>query len=197
MTALHSAASERNRGPILEVLRGVLPERGVVLEIASGPGMHAVHFASALPGLFWQPTDIDEASLASIEAWREAEGTENLLPAVRLDVTHSRWPVEHADAIFSANMTQATPWACSVGLLAGAGRLLAPGAPVILYGPFKLDGQHTAESNERFDQSLRERDSSWGVRCATELTAVAREHGLTLERRVPMPAENLCLVFRR
>lgn len=197
MTRLHSAACERNRGPILEVLAGLLPDRGLVLEIASGPGMHAVHFASALPGLEWQPTDIDEASLASIEAWRDAEGTANLLPAVRLDVTEPRWFVERADAIFNANMTQASPWACSVGLLAGAGRILAPGAPLIIYGPFMIDGQHTAPSNERFDQSLRERDPSWGVRCATELETIAGEHGLTLERRVAMPAENLCLVFRR
>lgn len=197
MTRLFSAACERNRAPILEVLREVLTSEGSVLEVASGTGLHALHFARGLPHLTWQPSDTSDEALASIEAWREAEGPENLHAPVRLDVTEERWPIESAAAIFNANMTHISPFSCTRGLLAGAARVLEPGAPLVLYGPYQVDGAHTAPSNERFDQSLRSRDPSWGVRCLTEVSAIAAEQGLAFERRVSMPANNMILVFRR
>ncbi|HJL18151.1 MAG TPA: DUF938 domain-containing protein [Sandaracinaceae bacterium LLY-WYZ-13_1] len=199
---LFSAACERNRGPILEVLRAVLPDHGRVLEIAAGTGMHAVHFAARLPALDWQPTDADEAALASIAAWREAglrerPTSENLRPPLRLDVTAAEWPVDVADALFNANMIHISPWACTVGLFTGAARVLRAGAPMVLYGPYKLDGRHTAPSNARFDASLRARDPRWGVRDLDEVRRLAAEHGFAFERRVEMPANNQTVVFRR
>jgi hypothetical protein len=159
--------------------------------------MHGVFFAPRLPQLEWQPSDADEVALASIEAWRRAEPSENLRPAVRLDVTASEWPLREADAIFNANMIHISPWACALGLLDGAARLLGEGAPLVLYGPFKIGGVHTAESNARFDRSLRARDPRWGVRDLDEVKAAAAERGFAFERRVEMPANNQIVVFRR
>lgn len=189
-------ASERNREPIREVLAQELPDAGDVLEIASGTGMHAVWFARAFPGVRWQPTDLNEAALESIEAWRTHEGLENLLTPLRLDVT-APWPVERADAIFNANMIHISPFACTEALLEGAGRVLSPGGPLCLYGPFKVDGAHTAESNARFDESLRSRDPSWGVRDLETIVALAEKNGLALSARHAMPANNQTLVLRR
>ena len=197
MTRLHSAACERNRGPILDVLKQVFPAEGTVLEVAAGTGMHAVHFSTHFPKLTWQPTDFTDEALASIAAWREEEGPENLRPPVRLDVLARDWPLEVADAIFNANMIHISPPACTEGLLAGAGRVLAAGAPLALYGPFMIGGQHTAPSNERFDASLKSRDPSWGVRDLDDVKAKAAAHGLAFERTFEMPANNLTVVFRR
>lgn len=194
---LFSAACERNRDPILEVLREELPDAGVVLEVASGTGMHAVWFAARLPGVIWQPSDADEGALASVAAWREAEPSENLRPPLRLDVLAPEWPVERADAIFNANMVHISPWPCTLALFEGAARILPRGAPLILYGPFRMGGEHTAPSNERFDASLRDRDPRWGVRDLDVVAQAAREQGFTNERVVPMPANNLVVVFRR
>lgn len=194
---LFSAACERNREPILEVLRSILPDRGLVLEIASGTGMHAAWFAPRLPHLEWQPSDADEEALASIEAWRRAEPSENLRPPVRLDVTLDVWPLREADAIFNANMIHISPFRCTLGLLRGAARLLNAGAPLVLYGPYKIGGAHTAPSNERFDASLRERDPSWGVRDLEAVREVAADHGFGFEDLVAMPANNHCVVFRK
>jgi len=194
---LFSAACERNRGPILEVLREQLPDEGLVLEVASGTGMHAIWFAHHLPGLRWQPTDLDEAALASVEAWREAEPAENLLPPVRLDVLAPTWPVERAAAIFNANMIHISPWPATLGLLDGASRLLSPGAPLILYGPYRIGGEHTAESNARFARSLRDRDPRWGIRDLEAVTEAAEERGFSRRHVVSMPANNQCVVFRR
>lgn len=194
---LFSAACERNRDPILEVLREELPERGTVLEVASGTGMHAVYFAARLPHVTWQPSDADDAALESVAAWREAEPSENLLPPVRLDVLAPQWPVDAADAIFNANMIHISPWPCTQGLLEGAARLLPAGGPLILYGPYRVGGEHTAPSNARFDASLRARDPRWGVRDLDVVAQVAAEAGFTHERVVPMPANNMIVVFRR
>jgi SAM-dependent methyltransferase len=194
---LHSLACERNRDPILAVLKTVLPSSGLVLEIASGTGMHAVYFAPRLTGLEWQPSDADDVSLASIEAWREAEPAPNLRAPVRLDVTAQPWPVERADAIFNANMIHISPFEACLGLLDGAARLLSPGGALALYGPFMVEGRYTAPSNEAFDASLRARDPRWGVRDLDVVTERARERGLEREQVVPMPANNLTVVFRR
>lgn len=197
MSRLYSAACERNRDPILAVLREVFPEEGLALEIAAGTGMHSVHFAAALSGLTWQPTDVDPDALASIEAWRAEEGTENLRAPIALDVTADPWPVDRVDVLFNANLIHISPFECTEGLVRGAAAVLARGAPMVLYGPYKIGGRHTAPSNERFDRSLRARDPRWGVRDLEEVQELAADAGLTFERRVEMPANNQCVVFRR
>lgn len=197
MTKLHSAACGRNRDPILAVLLEAFPREGLALEIAAGTGMHAVHFAPRFPRLAWQPTDADDEALASIEAWRAEAIAPNLLPPLRLDVTAPEWPVERADAVFNANMIHISPWPCTRGLLAGAARVLRDGGPLVMYGPYQIAGAHTAPSNEAFDASLRARDPRWGVRDLDEVRAIAEEVGLDYERRVAMPANNLCVIYRR
>jgi Protein of unknown function (DUF938) len=195
--ALSSPAVARNRDFILAVLRRVLPERGVVLEIASGSGEHAVHFAAALPDLTWQPTDPDPQARDSIAAYRAAAQLPNLLPPLALDATSPTWSVTQADAMVSINMIHIAPWVAAEGLMAGAERLLPAGGVLFLYGPFREHGQHTAPSNAAFDESLRARNREWGVRDLDEVAALASRHGLALEERVAMPANNLSLVFRR
>lgn len=192
-----SEAAQRNRDAILAVLERVLPASGRVLEIASGSGEHALAFASALPGLTWQPSERDAEGLASIAAWAAECGPANLLGPVELDVLRWPWPVREADAIVCINMIHIAPWAACEALLRGAGALLRPGAPLYLYGAMKLEGRHTAASNAAFDASLRARDPSWGVRDLGEVTAAAQAEGLALAEVVPMPANNFSLVLRR
>jgi SAM-dependent methyltransferase len=192
-----AAAAERNRGPILDALRGVLPPSGLVLEIASGTGQHVVHFAAALPGLEFQPTDLDEENLDSVRAWVEEAGLPNVRPPLRLDVREPDWSVARADAIFCANMIHIAPWAAAEGLLAGAARVLPPGGPLCLYGPFRFGGRFLAPSNEEFDAWLKARDPSWGVRDLDVVTATAAGHGLVREAVFEMPANNHTVVFRR
>jgi SAM-dependent methyltransferase len=187
----------RNRDPILAVLRRVLPARGTVLEIASGTGEHAVHFASALPGLTWQPTDLDPDALRSISAHRLSAKLPNLLPPLELDASSPVWPVARADAVVAINMIHIAPWNAAQGLMAGAGRVLAPGGVLYLYGPFKESGRHTAPSNAAFDLNLRQHDPAWGVRDLGEVSEQASKHGLDLVERIAMPANNLSAVFRR
>ena len=187
----------RNAEPIAEVLRTILPETGLVLEVASGSGEHALHFARAFPHLLWQPTDADPVALRSVEAWRTAESLPNLLAPVHLDAAAERWPIEEADAVLCINMVHISPWAATVGVLRGAGRLLKPGAPLYLYGAYRQHGIETAPSNEAFDRSLRARNPEWGVRLLEDVVAEAERHGLALDKVVPMPANNLSVVFRR
>jgi SAM-dependent methyltransferase len=190
-----AAAAERNREPILSVLREVLPARGLVLEVASGTGQHTAYCAAALPGLTFQPSELAGESLASIAAW--CEGLPNVRPPIVLDATAEVWPVAAADAIFNANMIHIAPWAVCEGLVRGASRTLAPGSLLILYGPFRIGGEHTAESNAAFDQRLRETDPAWGVRDFEAVCGLAERAGLRFDRRVPMPANNQTLVFRK
>ena len=193
----HAPATLRNRDAILAVLQGIAPKDGTLLEIASGTGEHAAYMASKLLGsLRWQPSDGDIGALSSIDA--HAAGNPRILPALLVDVRATHWPIEQADAMFCANMIHIAPWQASEGLFAGAGRVLISGAPLVLYGPFKRDGAHTAASNEAFDVSLRSRDPSWGVRCLeSEVVPLAKPHGLVLDEIVAMPANNLSVVFRR
>jgi SAM-dependent methyltransferase len=195
--ALTAPAVARNRDPILAVLRRVLPARGLVLEIASGSGEHAAYFAAALPGLVWQPSDPDSAALRSIAAHRAMAGVANLKPPLVLDAASPDWPVAQADALVAINMVHIAPWRATEGLLAGAGRVLGSAGVLYLYGPYRENGIHTAPSNAVFDESLRARNPEWGVRDVAEVEALARSHGFTLAERVPMPANNLSLVFRR
>ena len=187
----------RNAGPIAAVLRDVLPERGLVLELASGTGEHVVHFAREFPNLLWQPSDPDPAALRSIEAWRVDAGLSNLLPPVPLDARAAEWPVDRADAILAINMVHISPWAATRGLMRGAGRMLQADAPLYLYGAYRRADVATAPSNEAFDASLRARDPEWGLRTLEEVTAEAERNGFTLEQAVPMPANNLSVMFRK
>ena len=187
----------RNRDSILQVLRRVLPPKGLALEVASGSGEHAAYFAGHLPALTWQPTDCDQPSLESIAAHRAAAGIANLLQPLRLDVTSLQWPVARADALVCCNMIHIAPWAAAEGLFAGAERTLVGGAILYLYGPYRIDGRHPAPSNEEFDARLRRQNPQWGVRDLAEVAQLGNRHGLALIETVPMPANNLSLVFRR
>ena len=191
---LHSAATVRNRDPILDVLRRVLPADGLVLEIASGSGEHAAYFGRALPHLVWQPSDPDPRALDSIAAWCAG------VPAVRaplaLDAAGAPWPIEPA-AVVCINMIHIAPWAACDGLLRGAGRSLPRGGVLYLYGPYRIGGRHTAPSNASFDAMLREQDPAWGVRDLEAVETLAASHGLALRETVSMPANNLSVVFER
>lgn len=194
----HWAAAERNREPILEVLRRLLPTRGRVLEIASGSGQHVAHFATALPALRFQPAELDPELHASIAAW--SHGLANVAQPLRLDVTQAPWPLpdqEPYDAVFNANMIHIAPWEACLGLMRGVGEHLSAGGVLVMYGPYRIAGRHTANSNHRFDESLRARDPSWGVRDLEAVVEAAAPHGLAFEQRVAMPANNQILVFRK
>jgi hypothetical protein len=192
-----SPAAQRNLGAIAAVLAEVLPARGLVLEIASGSGEHAVGLAAAFPGVTWQPSDADPVALASIDAWAAEDGPGNVRPALELDATQWPWPVREADAIVCINMIHIAPWAACLGLMRGAAALLAVGSPLYIYGAMKVGGEFTAPSNADFDASLRARDPAWGVRDLEAVAAAGSEHGLELEKTVAMPANNFSLVFRR
>ena len=192
-----SPAAQRNLGAIEDVLAEVLPGRGLVLEIASGSGEHAVGLAREFPGVIWQPSDADPEALASIDAWASDAGLKNLRPALRLDAMQWPWPVHEADAIVCINMIHIAPWDACLGLMCGAAALLAVGAPLYLYGAMKIGGEFTAPSNAEFDASLRARDPAWGVRDLAAVAAAARACGLEHGRTVAMPANNFSLVFRR
>jgi hypothetical protein len=190
-------ATQRNREPILAVLREVLPDTGLVLEVASGSGEHAVHFAAAFPELVFQPSDPDPAALASIDAWASESGLPNLKPAIRLDATARDWPLSRADAILCVNMIHISPWAATEGLIRHAAELLPASAPLYLYGPYRQSGVPLAPSNAVFDDSLRRRNPKWGLRELDAVAALATAAGFDGPQVTPMPANNLSVVFRR
>lgn len=190
-------ATERNRDAITAVLADALPSSGTVLEIASGTGEHIVHFARAFPQLHWQPSDYDEAGFASVAAWSADSGLANISPPVRIDASAKEWPVSKAGAIICINMVHIAPWAATQGLFAGAARLLPPEGLLYLYGPYRQAGIATAESNEAFDLSLKTRNPEWGLRLVEDVVALAEANGLCLDNRIPMPANNLSLLFRK
>ena len=190
-------SAERNKGPILEVLARVLPRAGLALEIGSGTGQHVAHFAKALPGLTFQPSEMDIARHASIAAWTRHESLANVKPPLAFDVTRLPWPVKSADAVVCINVIHISPWEATLALMSGAGDILEPQGVLVTYGPYRRGGRHTAPSNEEFDRSLRSRDPSWGVRDMEEVAEVAARAGLELTEAVPMPANNFTLVFRR
>ena len=195
----HAPATLRNRDPILAALRRHLPARGVVLEVASGTGEHAVHFAAALPGLVFQPSDPDPGARASMDAWARDAGLPNLRAALALDVAEPGWEeaAGGADAVLCVNMVHIAPWAATRGLLRGAARVLPAGGALCLYGPFRRDGRHTAPSNAAFDEQLRVSNPAWGVRDLEAVAdeAVARGFGAPIVER--MPANNLFVAFQR
>ena len=192
----HDAPSAvRNRDAVLAVLRRVLPPRGIVLEIGSGTGQHAVHFAAALPQLRWQPSDADPAMRASISGWIAHERLASVAEPVALCLG-APWPIQAADALVCINVLHVAPWDVVPALFAGAARVLPAGGPAVLYGPYRRAGVPTAESNERFDAQLKAHDPAWGLRSVEDVAAAAREAGIELAEVVEMPANNLCLVLR-
>lgn len=190
----HAPATARNRDPILEVLRRLAPPSGTILEVASGSGEHAAHFAQALPGLVFQPSDPDPSRRASIDAW--CEGIPNVRPALALDAAGTDWPAGSYDLVLCCNMIHIAPWSAAEGLVAGAWRVLAPGGVLLLYGPFRRQGISTAPSNEAFDASLRAQNPAWGLRELEAVDALARPAGFGPPEITEMPANNLCVAWR-
>jgi len=190
-------AALRNREPIAEVLREWLPRSGLVLEIASGSGEHVVYFAERFPALEWQPSDVHPDALASIASWRDEASLPNLRPPLVLNAGSVDWPLDHADAIVSINMVHISPWTSALGLLEGAMRLLGPGAPLIMYGPWIQADVPTARSNLEFDADLKRRDPDWGLRTVEAFVSEAEKRGLHLKSTRSMPANNLMLLLRR
>ncbi|BCZ81530.1 SAM-dependent methyltransferase [Paraburkholderia terrae] len=193
----HAPSAERNREPILAVLERVLPATGTVLEVASGTGQHAIHFAAALPHLVWQPSDLDDEARASIAAWTAHSSLANVRPPLALDVRDASWGIEAAAAIVCINMIHISPWASAQALIGGAGRLLGPGGVLFLYGPYRRSGAHTAPTNAAFDEQLRRRNPAWGVRDMEAVVALADAAGFDADEPVEMPANNFSLVFRK
>ncbi|MET4700838.1 hypothetical protein ABIE65_003880 [Constrictibacter sp. MBR-5] len=203
----YAPAAQLNRAPILGVLDEILPRRGTVLEVGSGSGEHAVYMASKLPGIVWQPSERDDASLASIEAWRMRSGLAgplpNLLPPVRIDLAKEDWPADvpaeaaYPVAVVAINVLQASAWAAAVHLFAGAASLLMPDRLLYLYGPFRRGGQHTSMGNAQLDRDLRSQNEDWGVRDFEDVADLGAAHRLVLEEVVRMPNNNLSLIFAR
>ncbi len=190
-------AAERNQGPIASVLGQVLPAHGRVLEIASGTGQHLMHFAARFPALHWQPSDPSDDALHSIAAYRERDGLSNVSAPLQLSAEDHTWNLAPVDAIFCANMIHIAPWSATLGLLRNAAALLPPRGLLVLYGPFKRAGEHTAPSNVAFDAWLHGQDPRWGVRNLEDVDAAAHAHGLHREQLFEMPANNLTVVFTK
>lgn len=192
-----SAAADRNKQPILDVLRRVLPTNAVVLEIASGTGQHAAHFAAACPAWEWQPTDGDHAALPGIAG--RCAALPNVRPPLRLDVLALPWPssLGRFDAVYCANLLHISPWPTCAALMEGAASHLGAGGRLVLYGPYLVDGEPTAPGNVMFDADLRARDAAWGLRRLADVVDEAGRAGLAFDQRFDMPANNLVLVFRR
>jgi Protein of unknown function (DUF938) len=189
-------AALRNRGPIAEVLAEWLPTSGVVLEVASGTGEHAIWFAGRFPGIDWQPSDTHSDALDSIDGWRKSAGLPNVRSPVLIDASNSDWPIERADAVLNINMAHISPWDASIGLIEGARRVLPEGGALILYGPWLKDDIETVASNLAFDADLKSRDPQWGLRRVEDFEAAARGRGFFLVESRRMPANNLMLLFR-
>jgi len=199
---LYAVATQRNRAPILDVLRRVLPASGTLLEIASGTGEHAVWLAAQLPGLVFQPSDPSPAHRASIAAWMASSGLANLREPLALDVTTADWEKSAGierdlAAILCINLIHIAPWAAALGLLRGAGAALGAGRLLYLYGPYRRGGEHTAPSNAAFDRSLRAQHPGWGVRDLEAVVTAAEGAGFALEEVAQMPANNLSVILRR
>lgn len=191
----HAPATARNREPIFFVLNPLLPSGARILELASGSGEHGCYFCQKRSDIYWQPSDPNPESRKSILAWKSFYKLENMADPLDLDV-RLIWPTEDFHCLVCINMIHISPWEASLALLAAASQRLVPGGYLYIYGPFLENDQPTAASNLGFDQSLRSRDPSWGIRRKEDLVEAAREYQLKLVQRVAMPANNLSLVFQ-
>lgn len=198
---LHAPATERNRHVILDVLKAHLPSSGALLEVASGTGQHAAHFAPHFPGLDWQPTDLDPLHVTSIDAWRDHVGADNLRTALLLDVMARDWPTSHLNGpvmgLTAINLIHIAPFSVTQSLIDGAARHVSDGGVLFLYGPYKQNGAHTSDSNEAFDASLKSRNPDWGVRDMEVVTELATDAGFNAPEVIAMPANNFSLVFTK
>ena len=193
----HAPATMRNRDAIVDVLHDILPDRGTILEIASGTGEHIVYFGLKFPELIFQPSDPDPACCESIAAWTKREAVANVLPPLPLDAQAKAWEVSKPAAILCINMVHISPWESSIGLFENAGALLAPGAPLYLYGPYLRADVETAPGNLAFERSLKSRDLRWGLRDVADMDALATQNGFARESLIEMPANNISLVYRK
>jgi len=191
-----SSSCDQNREPILGIIRGVFADTHSLLEIGSGTGQHAVYFARQLPHLSWRPSDLVE-SHASINAWRDEAGLENIYPPLALDVDAANWPDEMYDGVFSANTTHIMAWDTVVRMFAGIGRLLEHNGHFCLYGPFNYNGEFTSPSNRQFDAWLKARDPQSGVRDFEAINSLAQDNGMRLLADHVMPANNRLLVWKK
>ena len=191
------SSADRNREPILEVLERVLPKTGLVLEVASGTGQHVIHFAQALKGLSWQPTDMDPACRRSISAWLATAGLANVRPPLDLDVRALPWRVPTLDAIVCLNLIHIAPWSVATALFAGAGLAVRETGLLFLYGPYSVQGRHTAPSNAAFDSALRAENPEWGLRDLKEVESLAKDQGFDIAETIEMPANNFSVLFRK
>lgn len=190
-------AALRNREPIARVLADWLPESGLVVEVASGSGEHALYLAERFPALDWQPSDSHPDAIASIESWRQSSDLPNLRQPIAIDSSSPRWPVEQADALLNINMVHISPWSAALGLLDNGARLLAPTAPLILYGPWLGRTIETSPGNAAFDVELKSRNPQWGLRLVEDFTSEAAARGFALVGQRSMPANNLMLLFKK
>ena len=201
MTKKYAAATARNRQPILEVLQTIIPDHGNILEIASGTGEHAYFFAPNFPQQQWIPSDKQSEYLESIKAWQADCPTDNLQLPLSIDVMTSNWYEsllsQGIKTIICINMIHIAPWLAYLGLMTGAKKILPSNGIIYLYGPYKVNNQHTALSNQEFDRYLKSQNSSWGVRNLEDVVCVANDNGFILENKVSMPANNLSLIFRK
>ncbi|MEM8917817.1 MAG: DUF938 domain-containing protein [Pseudomonadota bacterium] len=193
----HAPATLRNRDAIVAVLREILPASGTILEVASGTGEHAVYFGRAFPHLTFQPSDPDLENHRSIRAWTEREDLPNILPPLALDALHPEWDIAEPAAILCINMVHIAPWEASIGLFEKASRLLKPGAPFYLYGPYFQADEPPAEGNLAFERSLKSRNLQWGIRDVADMNALAAKTGFRRESLIDMPANNISLIYRR
>jgi len=206
----YAPAFQRNCHPILAVLKQELPNRGMIVEIASGTGEHAAFFAQHFPQIQWVPSDMAQPQLDSIAAWRDYHRLSNLYTPMTIDLLHHSWPqivsqglnqeelpIVDVVAIVNINMMHISSWEATLSLMAGAARLLPPQGLLYLYGPFMQAGQSPAPSNLAFDQSLRRRNPAWGIRSLTDVVAAANDNDLILQKTVEMPANNLSILLQR
>jgi hypothetical protein len=192
----HSTAAERNKAPIADVLANALPERGVVLEIASGTGQHVAHFAATFPQLHWQPTEADPDMLDAIRTRIRTARLGNVADPLALDVLQPQWSIPRADAVVAINLLHISPWAVTAALFRGAAAIIGDGAPLVVYGPFNRNGAFTSDGNRAFDHQLRQTNPQWGIRDIDAVIETGACHGFALQRLENMPANNLTAVFR-
>lgn len=192
----HAPQADRSKGPIVDVLRRVLPDRGIALEVGSGTGQHVIHFARQFPGIVWQPSDYDQVAVASIESYRHEARLANVREPLLLEVRKRLWGHGLLDAVLAVNLVHVTSWSVCEGLFDGARRHLRPGGVLFLYGPFKQNGGFASSDNAQLDAALRRRNPDWGLRDIEAVVALGMARNLVVEQATDLPAGQLGVVFR-